>query len=226
MRRGLVPVVLVVVLVGLGSAGCRFDVGASSAASGSAAVPAPNVTGDRAALLAQLGAAQVEDTGAHYERADWGEWAYDSASKCNTREQVLIRDGDGEQVDGQCRAQCPRKAPEAACWVSRYDGVAAYDPGELQIDHLVPLAEANRSGARGWSAEQRSAFYNDPANLVAVSGKSNGQKSDGDPGVWRPAEAYWCDYATAYVNVKVAYKLTADQRELAELTAMLGRCPA
>jgi hypothetical protein len=55
------------------------------------------------------------------------------------------------------------------------------------------LAEASRSGAAGWPADRRAAFYNDLDNLVAVSSRSNESKSDRDPGAWRPTDqASWC----------------------------------
>ncbi|MBM7773551.1 hypothetical protein JOD54_003755 [Actinokineospora baliensis] len=214
--RSTVPV-----LAALALALTACDPNALGTGGTSVPAPAPGAPGDHAAQLAALGQPQPEDTGAHYDRKAWGEWAYDSASKCNTREQILVRDGDGEVVDGQCKPTCPKDF----CWTSRYDGVTTKDPSALQIDHIVPIAEANRSGARNWTAPQRAAYYNDPANLVAVTARSNQSKSDGDPGKWSPTQGYWCDYATGYIAVKVKYKLTVDDAELAGLTKMLATCP-
>ncbi|PPK66302.1 HNH endonuclease family protein [Actinokineospora auranticolor] len=218
--RRLVPAIALLAVLPL--AGCKVDInsGAGGGSSG-ADVPGPAIGGPHAEALAALGQPRPEDTGAHYDRDDWGDWREDSASKCNTRERVLIRDGDGEAVDSQCRPSCPKES----CWTSHYDGVKSKDPKDLQIDHIVPIAEANRSGARDWTRQQRTDYYNDPANLIAVSARSNTQKSDGDPGKWRPAREYWCDYATAYVAVKTKYKLSVDDAELAELTRMLNTCP-
>ncbi|MGW5055334.1 HNH endonuclease family protein [Actinokineospora sp. NPDC004072] len=170
--------------------------------------------------LAELGEPRPEDTGAHYRRSDWGDWRYDSATKCNTRERILARDGRNLDIDSQCRPRCP----DGDCWTSPYDGVAVDDAADLQIDHIVPVAEANRSGARKWSKEQRAQFYNDPDNLVAVTAKSNQSKGDDDPGRWRPRREYWCDYATSYVTIKVRYRLHADAAEQAELARMLDTC--
>ncbi|GAA2992601.1 HNH endonuclease family protein [Actinokineospora diospyrosa] len=218
--RSVVPVLTVLAALGL-SLLTACDPDALGTGGTSLPAPAPGAAANHQAQLAALGQPRPEDTGAHYDRDEWGEWANDRASKCSTREQVLVRDGDGETVDGQCKPSCPK----ATCWTSRYDGVTTKDPADLQIDHIVPLAEAARSGARNWTAEQRKAYYNDPVNLVAVSARSNQQKSDGDPGKWRPMREYWCDYATGYVAVKTKYQLTVDDVELAELTRMLNTCP-
>ncbi|MFC5291336.1 HNH endonuclease family protein [Actinokineospora guangxiensis] len=183
------------------------------------AEPGPSSAGPPPSLSA-LGEPKAEDTGAHYRRDDWGDWDYDPSTKCNTRERVLARDGTGLDVDSQCRPQCP----SGKCWTSSYDGEVVGDAGDLQIDHIVPLAEANRSGARKWSAEQRGRFYNDMDNLIAVTGSSNQSKGDDDPGRWRPDRGAWCDYATKYVTVKARYKLSVDRAEQAELARMLDTC--
>ena len=46
------------------------------------------------------------------------------------------------------------------------------------MDHVVPLAEAYRSGGGRWSTDQRARFANDPAELWPVSAASNRSKSD------------------------------------------------
>jgi hypothetical protein len=176
-----------------------------------------------AAAVAQLAAlpVRVEDTGAHYDREAWGEWV-STGGGCDTRELVLVEQGAGEARGGGCRPVCPEGQ---LCWTSPYDGARTGDPRALQVDHRVPLAEAQRSGARAWTAGQRRAFYNDRRNLVAVTARVNTSKGDRDPGAWRPpARAAWCGYATAYVATKTTYRLTVDQRERDALRQMLGAC--
>lgn len=174
----------------------------------------------------QLAALTVhtEDTGAHYNRADWGAWT--TVTGCSTRERVLRRDADpGTVLVGlRCTVTAGR-------WVSLYDDVTvtADQPRliarELQIDHVVPLAEAQRSGARGWTRAQRVAYYNDVRNLRAVTAHSNTSKGDSDPPRWAPpARGSWCWYATAWIRVKTAYRLTVDAAERARLRAMLDTC--
>jgi hypothetical protein len=113
-------------------------------------------------------------------------------------------------------------------WFSLYDGLTFTDPSELDIDHMVPLAEAWDSGAAGWNAGRRQAFANDldhPQALRAVSASSNRSKGDLDPGQWKPTrDAAWCEYANDWVTVKKAWDLTADQNEVDDLKVMLRTC--
>nr|WP_291837480.1 HNH endonuclease family protein [Candidatus Microthrix sp.] len=85
-------------------------------------------------------------------------------------------------------------------WLSEYEGYSTPDESELDIDHLVPLAEAWRSGASRWDPARRAAFANDldaPQTLIAVTAATNRSKSDSDPSDWQPPNtSYWCTYAS------------------------------
>lgn len=199
------------------------------ALSGCRAVAADESPADATGLLAALGEPRTEDTGAHYNRDAWGGWTNDGAG-CNTRELVLAKQavaGSPFQRDKGCKPRCPQpEGTPVPCWISAYDGVKVSNPDGLQVDHVVPVKEANRSGARGWTAQQRTEFYNDHGNLLAVTGKSNGSKSDKDPGKWKPTDrTSWCAYGTAYAQVKAKYRLHVDAAELAGLRSMLNTCP-
>lgn len=111
-------------------------------------------------------------------------------------------------------------------WYSYYDGITHTAPGGLDIDHMVPLAEAWDSGAHSWTAQRREAYANDldaDRSLVAVTARSN--RSDQDPADWQPplADAR-CTYATDWVATKLRWQLTADDRERAALTELAARC--
>ncbi|MEW1693433.1 HNH endonuclease family protein [Streptomyces sp. NPDC091265] len=113
-------------------------------------------------------------------------------------------------------------------WYSYYDGVTLTAPGGLDIDHMVPLAEAWDSGASQWTAALREAYANDlgsERSLVAVTAKSNRSKSDQDPSTWLPplADAR-CTYAADWVSTKLRWGLTADQPEAAALTELAETC--
>lgn len=69
-----------------------------------------------------------------YSRAKFPHWASQGES-CDTRETVLERDGADVKRDGECRAVSGR-------WVSVYDDKAFTDASDLDIDHMVPLANA------------------------------------------------------------------------------------
>ena len=113
-------------------------------------------------------------------------------------------------------------------WLSAFDGYSTDDPSELDIDHMVPLAEAWRSGASQWSGQQRLAYANDlehPGSLIAVTAATNRSKSDRDPAQWQPPNRdAWCSYVTDWVATKLTWALTADEAEVRALQNMAGGC--
>ena len=109
-----------------------------------------------------------------------------------------------------------------------YDGAETDDPADLQIDHLVPLADAWRSGADSWTPERRRAFANDrtsPDTLIAVSGRTNQSKGDSTPDEWLPPDAgSWCAYAEMWVHVKATWDLSVTAPERDRLAELLAAC--
>ena len=177
-----------------------------------------------ALLLRRLLVADESDGGVNYDRDAYqpGGWGDADGDGCNTREEVLIAEARSiTQVDQACR-------PIDGTWWSWYDEVELDDPGEVQIDHMVPLLEAHQSGASEWASPRRVDFANDlgnPAALAAVSASSNQDKRAQDPAEWRPpSRAAWCQYARDWTMVKVRWALTADPAEIAALREMLGTC--
>jgi hypothetical protein len=150
-------------------------------------------------------------------------WTDADHDRCDTREEVLISESRSKaQVDPYgCKVV-------AGDWYSLYDGLTFTDPAELDIDHMVPLAEAWDSGASAWDAARREAYANDldhPQALRAVSAAANRSKGDLDPGQWKPTrDGAWCEYANDWVTVKKAWDLTADQNEVDDLRVMLRTC--
>lgn len=110
-------------------------------------------------------------------------------------------------------------------WHSIYDGVTVADPSELDVDHVVALREAWRSGAHAWEPQRRARFANDltyPDHLIAVTASTNRSKGDSPPSEWRPPRREsWCRYATAWPDIKVAWELTATTSERDALGQML-----
>src|SRR5690606_27400118 len=104
-----------------------------------------------------------------YSRSAFRHWVDADRDRCNTRMEVLIAESLVEPTVG---AGCRVTAGE---WLSYYDGVTVTAPGGLDIDHLVPLAEAWDSGASAWTAQRREAYANDldaDRSLVAVTART------------------------------------------------------
>ena len=225
MRRTLGAGALAVVVV-LALVRVLVDDPGTSATDGPSTSTTTVTTGSTTAARAELARLVVAtpDPGlAEYRRAAFGDgWAYDPTSGCNTRERVLIAES---QVPATVGARCH---PTAGRWRSAYDGVVATDPTALEIDHLVPLADAWRAGAAHWTPARREAYANDLADpnvLAAVTTHANRSKSDRTPDEWLPPDpAARCAYAADWVEVKGRWNLTVTAPERGALEAILNRC--
>ena len=95
----------------------------------------------------------------------------------------------------------------------------------VQIDHVVALSDAWQKGAQQLTVDQRREFANDPLNLLAVSGRANQQKGDGDTATWLPANrAFRCSYVSRQVLVKERYGLWVTQAERDAMDRILAGC--
>ncbi|GGL67655.1 hypothetical protein GCM10010129_08770 [Streptomyces fumigatiscleroticus] len=183
----------------------------------SAALPTPVSAATARTYLASLTVATENRTG--YDRDLFPHWITQSGA-CNTRETVLKRDGSNVVTDSSCAAT-------SGSWYSQYDGATWTAASDLDIDHLVPLAEAWDSGASKWTTAQRQAFANDLTRpqLIAVTDDVNQAKGDQDPATWMPSRtAYRCTYVRAWVQVKYYYGLSVDSAEKSALTGYLAGC--
>ncbi|KFX92365.1 hypothetical protein O988_07300 [Pseudogymnoascus sp. VKM F-3808] len=180
----------------------------------------PNIPTTAAAKTALAGltvAAQGPQDG--YSRDLFPHWITISGA-CNTRETILKRDGTGVVTDSACAAT-------SGSWLSPYDGATWTAASDVDIDHLVPLSNAWKSGAASWTTAQRQGFANDLTNpqLLAVTDNVNQSKGDQGPETWKPSlTSYHCTYAKMWVKVKSVYDLTITTAEKAALTTMLGTC--
>ena len=100
--------------------------------------------------------------------------------------------------------------------------------GDLDIDHMVPLANAHRSGAWAWSKEEKKNYANDLAfdgHLIAVTASANRSRGAKGPEEWRPPDTgYWCRYAVDWIIVKATWSLIATANEWTALEDMLENC--
>jgi hypothetical protein len=182
---------------------------------------APAGVPGKAVAQAELDALTVAPQGSMsgYSRSLFPHWVTISGS-CDTRETVLERDGTGVAVDGSCH-------PTSGSWYSPYDGATWTSPSNVDVDHIVPLAEAWRSGASGWTTSKRGSFANDLSDpeLIAVTGTVNRAKGDQDPSTWQPPRtAYRCTYAKMWIHSKYVWALTLQPTEKTVLRAMLQAC--
>lgn len=69
-------------------------------------------------------------------------------------------------------------------------------------------------------------FANDPANLIAVAGNANQDKSDQEPATWMPANAaFRCQYAMQFIAVLRGYRLPVDAPSATVLRDAAATCP-
>ncbi|KAF7712978.1 Uncharacterized protein PECH_002491 [Penicillium ucsense] len=188
------------------------------------ALPAPSPPGIPSASVAQSElaglkvAAQEPQDG--YSRSEFPHWIKQSGS-CDTRDVVLKRDGlNVVQSTSGC-------STTSGTWISPYDGGTWTQSSDVDIDHLVPLSNAWKSGASAWTTAERQAFANDLVNpqLLAVTDNVNESKGDRGPEQWKPPlTSYHCTYAEMWVKVKSVYKLTITSAEKSALSQMLATC--
>ncbi|OKJ96477.1 hypothetical protein AMK34_21715 [Amycolatopsis sp. CB00013] len=146
---------------------------------------------------------------------------WNEVKTCSTRQTVLRRDGRAVQLGAGCQ-------PASGIWFSEYDGLIHTDPKKLEIDHVVPLADAWRSGASTWTVDRRRDFANDLAGplLRAVTSTVNTSKNDRDPADWVPPRTgAHCGYAKHWIHSKFRWGLTMQITEKDALRTLLGTCP-
>ena len=155
-----------------------------------------------------------------YSRDLFPHWIDADGDGCSTRNEVLIAEADDPvTISGTCTITQGR-------WFSYYDRVSWTDPADVDIDHMVPLAEAWDSGARSWSTSTRQAFANDLGDyrsLVGVTDNVNQSKGDQDPGTWLP-QYDRCRYLREFVAVKLRWRLSIDSTEKQAMTSLASSC--
>lgn len=161
-----------------------------------------------------------------YDRTrDFGTaWLDVDRNGCDTRNDVLARDLTHVVRNGPCRVLSGEL-------VSPYSGTTiAFQRGEttstlVQIDHVVALENAWRTGAQQLPQAERQALANDPENLFAVDQHANAQKRSGDAATWLPANtAFRCTYVEHQVMVKSTYRLWVAPAERDAMARVLDRC--
>lgn len=219
-RRGALAVVVVCLAVGAGTPLWTDR---------RAAARHPVTGADLARARAELDGLTVRgrDPVEPYERSAFGQaWADTDRNGCDTRNDVLRRDLADVTLDPATRGCVVLTGRLDDPYTGRIVLFArGPDSRDVQIDHVVALGDAWRSGAAGWSTAERTGFANDPANLLAVEGDANEDKGAADAAAWLPPEpGYRCAYAVRQVRVKAAYRLGVSTEERAALGRALDGC--
>ncbi len=165
-----------------------------------------------------------------YDRLRFGQaWADTDRNGCDTRNDILRRDLVAVTLKAgthDCLVlQGTLKDPYTGSTIAFVRGVST--SSAVQVDHVVALSDAWQKGAQQWSTARRTAFANDPLNLLAVDGPTNARKGDGDAATWLPPrKAARCAYVARQVAVKHRYGLWVTAAERDAVIRVLSTCPA
>ena len=188
---------------------------------------ADSVVSGLSIIEAQATKGRAAKTG--YTRAQFGQtWADVDRNGCDTRNDILKRDLTGEVFKEKTR-EC---VVLSGTLVDPFSGETInfvrgnVSSMEVQIDHVVAMSNAWQTGAFKLSVKERTAFANDPMNLLAVKGRLNSQKGDGDAATWLPPlKSFRCDYVARQIAVKIKYKLWFTAPEKEAMIRILKSCP-
>lgn len=185
--------------------------------------------GGRAALVTTTAASTADEPGSppvvpQYNRRDWRHWIDDDRDCQDTRAEVLIAESETpvEFVDAHhCKVARGR-------WTCPYTGQVVTDPRKLDVDHLVPLENAHRSGGWHWSREKKRAYANNlarPEHLVAVVASANRSKGSRGPEEWLPPNsAFVCEYIREWMAVKTQWGLSCSDAEQEAVEQAVAWC--
>jgi hypothetical protein len=164
-----------------------------------------------------------------YERSQFGPaWSDVDRNGCDMRNDILNRDLTSiiyKPGTHNCLVLSGTLIdPYSGEKIAFERGVAT--SSEVQIDHVVALSNAWQTGAFKLTYEKRLAFANDPTNLLAVKGRLNSQKGDGDAATWLPPRKdIRCAYVAQQIVVKAKYGLWVTPPEKAAMAGLLAKCP-
>ena len=120
------------------------------------------------ATLLIVAVAPVPSDIPEYDRSEWRHWIDEDGDCQDARQEVLISESLVEvtfESDELCRVATGQ-------WYGAFTGSYVDVPGDLDIDHLVPLKNAHESGGWSWDSSMKEAYANylgDPDHLIAVT---------------------------------------------------------
>lgn len=152
-------------------------------------------------------------------------WTDPDGNGCDARNDALHSAMDNVRVNrDRCRVESGELAdPYSGQRVTFRKGPDTSD--RVQIDHVVALYNAWRTGAQDLSARERIALSNDPLNLQPTLDWVNDAKASSDASQWLPPnEAYRCTYVERQIAVKSKYHLWVTEGEHRAMLDVLATC--
>lgn len=166
-----------------------------------------------------------------YDRDSWMT-SWPTVDGCDLRNRVLSRDLEKVKhpMGDDCKVVSGVLDDPYSAEIIDFD--AKDDAGAVQIDHVVPLAWAERNGGASWDSDRKKEFASDPENLLASSRSTNASKSDQGPGDWPSQEQWndpqlhgdWCQYTVQFVDLVNQWGLSMDAEEVATTRDRLQSC--
>lgn len=187
-------------------------------------------TGDRAkarTLIAGVATAPASSR-TDYVRSKFGSGWLDSISPtvpfarngCDARNDILARDLTGETFKAGTNDCVVMSGNLTDPYSGKKISFVKANANAVQIDHVIPLSYAWKSGAAGWSDAKRRDFANDPLNLLAVDGPTNGSKGDKGPARWLPPVVnVRCSYSVRFAQVSKKYALPVTPADKSKMAA-------
>lgn len=180
-------------------------------------------------VLASIEVARKTEWDGYFDRVgSFGEgWGDPDGNGCDARNDALQAAlDDVALLDDGCRvASGVFTDPYSGETVDFERGPETSD--DVQIDHVVALYNAWRTGAQDLTFEERIALANDPINLQPTIDWVNDDKQASDASQWLPPdETYHCTYVSRQILVKATYGLWVTQNEHDAMRDVLDGCGA
>ena len=156
-----------------------------------------------------------------YSRSQWKHWIDEDGDCQDARQEALISESLVEvtfESERKCRVETGR-------WYGAFASIYVEGPGDLDIDHLVPLKNAHDSGGWAWSSARKEQYANysgDPDHR-GHQGSQPVKGSEGAGGVAAPGRGLLVP-ATDWTEVKMEWGLTMTQTETEAVIDMLDTC--
>lgn len=138
----------------------------------------------------------------------------------DTRGKVLQRDSLSKVNINSCRVVSGE-------WHDPYTDQYLKKARDIQIDHVVALSNAYRSGAFEWSENKRCLYANYMGNnfhLLAVEGEENEKKLDYDPSQYMPPNhQFTCQYLKTWLKIKDIWGLRLTFKEASAILEFIDQ---